>query len=179
MSKSHIAYRIMCSLGLVMTFDSCREPEIVPSGNDGDGQGTEEGAAGKPNLLFIMTDQHNAGVAGFAGHPDAITPNLDMMASEGLVYSRAYCADGISSASRMALFKGITQGQQDSLTMPMSRKSPLFWPRQYLCSSISRITGTRHMLSGKGIWPAMPISDGMSIKAIWQQKVRVTITCCG
>lgn len=60
----------------------------------------------KPNIIFIMTDQHNADVMGFTGHPDARTPNLDRMAETGVVYSRAYCTDGISCASRMSVFTG-------------------------------------------------------------------------
>jgi len=30
-----------------------------------------------PNILLVLADQHNAGLLGCAGHPQALTPNLD------------------------------------------------------------------------------------------------------
>jgi choline-sulfatase len=30
-----------------------------------------------PNVLLVLADQHNAGLLGCAGHPQALTPNLD------------------------------------------------------------------------------------------------------
>lgn len=60
----------------------------------------------RPNVILIMTDQHNADVMGFRNHPDAHTPNLDRMAAQGVAYTRAYCADAISAASRNSLFTG-------------------------------------------------------------------------
>lgn len=70
-------------------------------------QSPSSGPIGKaPNILLIMSDQHNADVLGFRGHPDVRTPNLDRMAAEGVSFSRAYCANGISVASRTSLFTG-------------------------------------------------------------------------
>ena len=43
----------------------------------------------RPNVIILFSDQHNKKVMGFEGHPDVITPNLDKMASEGLVFDRA------------------------------------------------------------------------------------------
>ncbi len=59
-----------------------------------------------PNILFIMSDQHNADVLGFMGHPDVKTPNLDALAADGVYYSRAYCMNGISVPSRASLITG-------------------------------------------------------------------------
>jgi arylsulfatase A-like enzyme len=62
--------------------------------------------ATKPNILFIMADQHNADVLGFMGHPDVKTPNLDALAADGAFYSRAYCMNGVSVASRASIITG-------------------------------------------------------------------------
>ena len=35
----------------------------------------------KPNVLWIMSDQHSPRIAGFAGDPDARTENLDALAA--------------------------------------------------------------------------------------------------
>ena len=55
----------------------------------------------RPNLLVIMTDQHNAGVMGCAGDPVVRTPNLDALAARGVRFSRAYCANPLCVPSRM------------------------------------------------------------------------------
>ncbi len=34
----------------------------------------------RPNVLFILSDQHNAKVLGCQGHPDVRTPHLDRLA---------------------------------------------------------------------------------------------------
>ena len=35
----------------------------------------------RPNIVFILADQHNAKVLGHKGHPDVKTPHLDRLAS--------------------------------------------------------------------------------------------------
>lgn len=61
----------------------------------------------KPNILLLFSDQHNKNVFGFEGHPDVITPNLDKLAEESVVFERAYCSVGISVPSRMSLMSGL------------------------------------------------------------------------
>ena len=61
----------------------------------------------KPNIILIFSDQHNADVFGYQGHPDVKTPNLDAMAHSGVVFNRAYCQNAISAPSRMSLFTGL------------------------------------------------------------------------
>jgi arylsulfatase A-like enzyme len=58
-------------------------------------------------VLLLFADQHKASVLGSEGHPDAITPNLDRLASEGVRFSRAYCQDGISVPSRCSMMSGL------------------------------------------------------------------------
>lgn len=61
----------------------------------------------KPNILFLFSDQHHAGVLGCAGHRLVKTPNLDKLAHEGVRFSRAYCPDGICVPSRTSMFTGL------------------------------------------------------------------------
>ena len=63
-------------------------------------------AAEKPNVLFIAVDDLNDWT-GFAGHPDAITLNMDRLASEGVHFSRAYCAYPLCGPSRASLMSGV------------------------------------------------------------------------
>ncbi len=61
----------------------------------------------KPNVIILFSDQHNKDVMGFEGHPDVITPNLDKLAKESVVFDRAYCVTGICAPSRSSLMTGI------------------------------------------------------------------------
>lgn len=58
------------------------------------------------NLLWIMTDQHQAGCLGYMGHPAAQTPNLDRLAAKGVVFENAFCQSPACMASRASLFTG-------------------------------------------------------------------------
>jgi len=67
-----------------------------------------ESSESKPNVIILFSDQHNKKVMGFEGHPDVITPNLDQLASEAVVFDRAYCTQGICVPSRSSLMTGLT-----------------------------------------------------------------------
>ncbi len=60
----------------------------------------------RPNVLFLMSDQHNAGSMGCAGHPNVRTPNLDRLAESGVRFTRAYCNNPICSPSRISYVSG-------------------------------------------------------------------------
>jgi choline-sulfatase len=57
----------------------------------------------RPNLLFIFSDQHARHVAGFSGDTLGVTPNLDRLASQGVVFDNAYCPSPICVPSRMSM----------------------------------------------------------------------------
>ncbi len=59
----------------------------------------------KPNILFIAVDDLRPEL-GCYGSPVAITPNLDALAKDGLLFNRAYCQEAICSPSRASLMTG-------------------------------------------------------------------------
>lgn len=59
-----------------------------------------------PNILFILSDQHNAKVLGCKGHPDVRTPQLDRLAAEGVRFDNAICQNPICTPSRMCFLSG-------------------------------------------------------------------------
>src|SRR5690554_3162297 len=61
----------------------------------------------KPNVLILLSDQHSKKVMGYEGHPDVLTPHLDKLANESVVFDRAYCPVGICASSRSSLMTGI------------------------------------------------------------------------
>jgi arylsulfatase A-like enzyme len=60
----------------------------------------------RPNILFLVSDQHNAKVLGHTGHPDVKTPNLDRLAREGSRFSRAVVQNPICTPSRVCFTSG-------------------------------------------------------------------------
>ena len=62
-------------------------------------------AADKPNVLFIAIDDLRPEL-GCYGSPIAISPNLDALANDGLLFNRAYCQQAICRPSRASLLTG-------------------------------------------------------------------------
>jgi len=61
----------------------------------------------KPNLLFILTDQHRRDGVGCYGRKGVMTPNLDRLASEGIRFDRAYTAQPVCAPNRGAIVSGL------------------------------------------------------------------------
>ena len=59
----------------------------------------------KPNILFIAIDDLRPELGAY-GSEIAVTPNLDKLASDGLLFNKAYCQEAICSPSRASLMTG-------------------------------------------------------------------------
>jgi len=62
--------------------------------------------AGRPNILFLLSDDHSYPYLGCYGNPDVQTPNLDRFASEGLRFDRMFVSCPQCVPSRAALMTG-------------------------------------------------------------------------
>ncbi len=60
----------------------------------------------KPNILFIMTDQQRFDALGCMGNKVLKTPNLDMLASQGVIFDAAYTPCPVCAPARAAIFSG-------------------------------------------------------------------------
>jgi arylsulfatase A-like enzyme len=60
----------------------------------------------RPNVLWLMSDQHNARCAGYMGHPDVKTPNLDRVANHGVNFVNGFANNPICSPSRICYMTG-------------------------------------------------------------------------
>lgn len=58
------------------------------------------------NILFLLSDQHAPTMTGYAGHPDALTPNIDRLAAKGTAYRSAYCTSPICVPARASISTG-------------------------------------------------------------------------
>src|SRR5215203_6489468 len=63
-------------------------------------------AMSQPNILLVHSDQHRYDCCGAAGHPVIQTPNLDRLASEGVLFSQAYTPIPVCTPSRASLLTG-------------------------------------------------------------------------
>jgi len=69
------------------------------------GQGSSEGKK-RPNILFIMSDDHDAHAIGCYGSKVNQTPNLDRLAKEGMRFEHCFCTNSICAPSRAVILTG-------------------------------------------------------------------------
>jgi arylsulfatase len=60
---------------------------------------------GNPNILFVFSDQQHWQAAGFMD-PSFLTPHLDRLASQGTVFTEAFCTTPQCSPSRSSIMTG-------------------------------------------------------------------------
>ncbi|MHB9134121.1 MAG: arylsulfatase [Armatimonadota bacterium] len=60
----------------------------------------------RPNIIFIITDQQRGDCLGVLGHPVLETPNLDMMARQGALFTASYSPCPSCIAARASMFTG-------------------------------------------------------------------------
>lgn len=60
-----------------------------------------------PNFLVIAIDDLNDYVGCLGGHPNAKTPNIDALASEGVLFTNAHCNSPVCNSSRAAIWTGL------------------------------------------------------------------------
>ncbi len=61
----------------------------------------------KPNVLVIAIDDLNDWIGCLGGHPQALTPNIDYLASQGVLFSNAHCQSPVCNPSRASLMTSL------------------------------------------------------------------------
>lgn len=69
--------------------------------------GTLSSEKTRPNVLMFCIDDLNNWVGFMRGHPQTLTPNMDYLAKNGVIFSRAYCPAPACSPSRNAILFGV------------------------------------------------------------------------
>jgi uncharacterized sulfatase len=72
-----------------------------------DAEATQKSEIGKPNVIFILSDDQSWNDYGFMGHPHLETPNLDQLAGEGFLYERGYTTAAICRPSLASIVTGL------------------------------------------------------------------------
>lgn len=60
----------------------------------------------RPNIILMVADDHGLDALGCYGNSVVETPNLDLLAAEGVRFSNAYCTSASCAASRAAILTG-------------------------------------------------------------------------
>lgn len=60
----------------------------------------------KPNILVIMSDEHDPAVAGCYGDPIVQTPNLDKLAASGVIFDSCYTTSPLCVPARLSFTAG-------------------------------------------------------------------------
>lgn len=89
-------WRVTVSLSLIFfsTFLACSE-------NDQE----------RPNIIFLLTDDHRWDALGVMGNPLIQTPNLDRLARQGICFRNAYVTTAICAVSRASVLTGQYQSR--------------------------------------------------------------------
>ncbi|WP_139957421.1 sulfatase family protein [Flavicella sediminum] len=81
---------------LVLLIFSCAKKEA-----------TVQASKDAPNIILFVADDHGTDALGCYGNPVIQTSNLDKLASEGVLFTDAYCTSASCAASRSVILSGL------------------------------------------------------------------------
>ena len=82
--------------------------------------------ARRPNIVFVMADDHAASAIGAYGDAPNATPSIDRLAAEGARHDRCYVSNSICTPSRAAILQGTYNHVNGVTTLdtPMPNRLP-------------------------------------------------------
>ncbi|MEZ6151236.1 MAG: sulfatase-like hydrolase/transferase [Pirellulaceae bacterium] len=125
----------------------------------------------RPNVLFIAIDDLNDWIGCLQGHPQALTPNMDALASRGVLFTNAHCSSPACNPSRAAVFSGRTPQytgvwSNDSAQLLKQHPDILAIPRAFQRAGYSTLA-TGKMLHGGGPDNRMLFEQSFSTEQRW------------
>ncbi len=141
-------------------------------GCKGEEKNREEKTKQKPNILFIAIDDLRPELGAY-GSEIAITPNLDALAGDGLLFENAYCQQAICSPSRASLMTGarpetigvienytyFRDANPDIITLPQH-----LWANGYETVHTGKIYHNSKFGDGELSWSRKPAADKMTVQ---------------
>jgi arylsulfatase A-like enzyme len=65
----------------------------------------------RPNVVFILTDNHGPWTLGCYGNKEIRTPNIDRMAEEGMLFTHCFSSNAVCSPTRATYLTGLIPSQ--------------------------------------------------------------------
>lgn len=103
-------------------------------------------AEDRPNIVFLFADDQCTYSMGCYGTPGAKTPNLDQLASEGVVFDRHYVSTAICMASRACVMTGLYEYRHGT-NFTTGNMVQSIWEKSY--PMLLRESGYRTAFAGK------------------------------
>lgn len=113
----------------------------------------------RPNVIFILSDDHRWDHLGCTGHSFLKTPNLDRLAGQGVLFENAFVTTSLCSPSRASFLTGTyahTHGVKNNIT-PWTGKQKTFLEFFKEAGYATAFIGKWHM-PGEGL-PELPYLD--------------------
>jgi len=110
--------------------------------------------AARPNILFILSDQHRHDCLAAAGHPFIRTPNMDRLAREGMLFENAFTPSPVCSPARASLLTGQWPGEHLQIANPGTEAPGGFDPSLRTWPEALRDAG--YFLAHIGKWGSHP-----------------------
>ena len=101
---------------------------------------------GKPNIIFIVSDQHCAGLTKREGFAFDTSPTLDRMAARGVAFEHAYCTAPLCVPSRTSMLTGRWPEATHIRSNNMIGEQPLYTKHLY---QVAKESGYKTGLVGK------------------------------
>ncbi len=79
---------------------------VFLSGCNPSKQNTEDKTKARPNIIFIMSDDHASTAISAYGNSINNTPNIDRLADEGIRFNQSFCTNAICAPARAAILTG-------------------------------------------------------------------------
>jgi arylsulfatase A-like enzyme len=90
-------------------------------------------AGPKPNIIWLMAEDMGLDLECY-GQPGVQTPNLNKLAEEGALFTKAYCSNPICSPNRSAMMVGVDQTRINAHNHRSNRDVPLMAPYKPITS---------------------------------------------
>lgn len=113
-------------------------------------------ASSKPNVLFLAIDDLNDWIGCLGGHPQVKTPNLDMLAARGTLFTNAHCQAPVCNPSRTSVMLGLRPSTTGIYSLQPSFKKVPKYANQVTIPKAFKLNGYATSTMGKIYHSALP-----------------------
>jgi arylsulfatase A-like enzyme len=122
-------------LGIALTFISCSSKVK---------KNTDEVSETRPNIVFIMSDDHAYQAISAYGHGLNNTPNIDRLAKEGALFNKGFVTNSICAPSRAVMLTG----KHSHMNGKVDNILPFNWDQENFAKSLQK-SGYQTAMVGK------------------------------